>query len=60
MLKTLSVRTDCSAVVRAYPWLNGIVLCDEKHSYLETTLKDSSEPQMLIDMALVGDIPATC
>ena len=55
MLKSVTLRTDRSAVIRAYPWLNGIVLSENKYSYLDSALKNSKESRTLIDAALVGD-----
>lgn len=56
MPKTIALQTDTSPVVRAYPWLNGIALCENRRGYLESALQDSGEPQTLIEMALVGYI----
>jgi hypothetical protein len=60
MAKVLTARTDTSAVIRAYPWLNGVILCEDRHSYLQGALEGSGEPQTLIEMALVGDLQVTC
>ena len=59
MAKILTARTDTSAVVRAYPWSNGVVLCEDRHSYLQGALEGSEEPQNLIDMALVRNLQVT-
>jgi hypothetical protein len=56
MSKTIVLETDDSVVVRAYPWSNGIVLCKDRHAYLQTALQNCEEPQSLIEMALVCHI----
>jgi hypothetical protein len=59
MSKTIALHTHTSAVVRAYPWLNGIALCEQRSRYLKEALQNSAEPELLIEMALVGCVQTT-
>jgi len=48
------VRTDTSAVVRGYPWTNGVPLADDRCALMEKWLKGTKQHDMFIHMALVS------
>jgi hypothetical protein len=56
MSNVTTVHTDTSVVIHAYPWANGIALSENKRAFLEAGVENTTHPQVLIDMALVGPI----
>jgi hypothetical protein len=50
------VRTDTTAMVRAYPWTNGIALAENRRVFLEAELKGTRHPTAVVDMALVRSL----
>jgi hypothetical protein len=48
------VRTDTSAVVRGYPWTNGVPLADDRRALMEKWLEGTKQHNVFVHMALVS------
>ena len=48
------VHTDRTPAILAFPWMNGVMLAENRRDYLRDKLENSGHPKALLDMALVS------
>jgi len=57
---TTIISTKKSAVFRAYPWSNGVVLAEDTRAFMEKALEGRGHCEKLVKMALVGYTGSPC
>jgi hypothetical protein len=53
-MSNIMVPTSTSAIVRGYPWSNGIALAENRKDVMQKALEGTSHPAELVKMAMVS------